>query len=167
MILGNNHADNRKKLDRLVESLDLSDAVSFLGFDENPFKYLARSDVYVLSSISEGFPNSLVEAMACGTPVIAADCMTGPREILRGTHEDTELHEVEHTEYGVLVPAHEPAEIYDSRPLQRSERLTAKAIVELLRDEKLRRYYGDQAKKRAADFGYSRWKDNIYEILRD
>lgn len=167
VILGNNHADNRMKLDRLVESLGLTDAVSFLGFDENPFKYIARSDIYVLSSISEGFPNSLVEAMACGTPVIAADCMTGPREILRGTHEDTELHEVEHTVYGVLVPAHEPAEIYDSRPLQQSERLTAKAIVELLRDEKLRRYYGDQAKKRAADFGYSRWKDNIYEILRD
>jgi glycosyltransferase involved in cell wall biosynthesis len=167
VILGNNHADNRKKLDRLVESLDLSDAVSFLGFDENPFKYLARSDVYVLSSISEGFPNSLVEAMACGTPVVAADCKTGPREILCSTYHDKEILNVEHAEYGILVPAHEPTEIYDNRPLLRSEFLMAKAIVELLRDEKLRRYYGDQAKKRAADFGYSRWKDNIYEILRD
>ena len=56
--------------------------VYLLGNRTNPFKYLARSTLFVLPSLWEGFPLALCEAMACGVPVVAADCPTGPREIL-------------------------------------------------------------------------------------
>lgn len=52
------------------------------GFQDNPYRFMARADVFVLSSRWEGSPNALIEAMATGTPVVACDCPTGPREVL-------------------------------------------------------------------------------------
>lgn len=57
--------------------------VHFLGFQNNPHKYVKNSDVFVLSSKSEGFGNVITEALAVGTPVISTNCMSGPKEILK------------------------------------------------------------------------------------
>jgi glycosyltransferase involved in cell wall biosynthesis len=73
----------RADLEQLAQSLGISGQVSFPGFDSNPFRYMRRSSVYVLSSNWEGLPTTLIEAMACGAPVVATDCRSGPREILR------------------------------------------------------------------------------------
>ena len=90
VILGSGR--DRQQLNNLVKELNLEKDVAFLGFVDNPYAYIAKAAVYVLSSAWEGFGNVLVEAMAVGTPVVATDCPSGPAEILdRG-------------KYGFLVP---------------------------------------------------------------
>ena len=73
----------RDNLLAMAERLGVSQHVDLLGFKLNPFAYMSKSSVFVLSSRYEGFGNVLVEAMACGTPVVSTDCRTGPREILQ------------------------------------------------------------------------------------
>ena len=74
----------RHELQRLTDSLDLRAFVDAPGFVQNPYAYMARASLLVLSSRYEGWPNVLVEAMAVGCPVVATDCPSGPREILDG-----------------------------------------------------------------------------------
>ncbi len=71
-------------LRELTKSLGINSDVDFPGFVENPYNYISQSDVFVLSSEYEGFGMVLVEAMACGCPVVSTDCPSGPAEILDG-----------------------------------------------------------------------------------
>lgn len=72
----------RGELLALIEALGLAEDVWLAGFDKNPFKYMARCQVFVLSSRFEGLPGVLVQAMACGAAVISTDCPAGPAEII-------------------------------------------------------------------------------------
>ena len=80
VILGD--GPERETLLELAERLELSEHVDLPGFKVNPFTYMSKAGVFVLSSRYEGFPNVLVQAMACGAPVVSTDCRSGPREIL-------------------------------------------------------------------------------------
>jgi len=91
VILG--EGPERPRLERLIEDHGLKERVALLGFQENPWKYMARADMLVLSSLTEGLPNVIGEAMALDLPVLATDCSPGVREYL---HDG---------ENGVLVPA--------------------------------------------------------------
>jgi len=94
VILG--EGQERASLLAAAERLGLAYDIDMPGFAENPFSLMARAGAFVLSSRWEGFPNALVEAMACGAPVIATDCPSGPREILSGG------------QYGALVSPENP-----------------------------------------------------------
>jgi len=82
MILGEGR--QRRNLEGLAQALGVGDKVALPGFVTNPYAYMARAMVFVLSSLWEGSPNVVVEAMAVGTPVVCTDCPSGPREILKG-----------------------------------------------------------------------------------
>ena len=87
----------RPELLSLARKLRIAERVDFPGFEENPYAFLARADLFVLSSRSEALPTVLIEALACGCPVVSTDCDFGPREILEGGR------------YGALVPVGDPA----------------------------------------------------------
>lgn len=87
----------RGELQQLIDSSGLQDAVRLEGYVENPLRYFAKADVFVLSSLVEGLPNVLVEAMLCGCTPVSTDCPTGPREVL----SDGAV--------GYLVPVQDPA----------------------------------------------------------
>ena len=74
----------RPKLMALAKRLGIEESVDFPGFKENPFAFLAKANLFVLSSRNEALPTVLIEAMACGCPVVSTDCPFGPREILEG-----------------------------------------------------------------------------------
>lgn len=80
IVLG--QGEDRAALDSLAAGLGVAGDVAFPGYTTNPFAYMARAQVFVLSSRWEGFGNVLVEALACGLPVVSTDCPSGPREIL-------------------------------------------------------------------------------------
>jgi glycosyltransferase involved in cell wall biosynthesis len=70
----------------VARDLGVADEVSLPGFVENPFAYMARAAVFALSSAYEGLPAVLIQAMACGCPVVSTDCPSGPAEILEQGH---------------------------------------------------------------------------------
>ena len=82
----------REALTAEIRALGLESTVQLLGEDVNPFRFMARANCFVLSSNHEGLPGVLIEAMACGVPVVSTDCPTGPREPL------------EDGRWGLLVP---------------------------------------------------------------
>jgi glycosyltransferase involved in cell wall biosynthesis len=90
LILG--EGEDRPALSRQATALGIADRILMPGFQANPFAYMARSHVFVLSSLWEGFPNVIVDAMACGIPVVSTDCPFGPSEIIT------------HSVNGLLVP---------------------------------------------------------------
>jgi glycosyltransferase involved in cell wall biosynthesis len=97
LILG--EGKKRSELETLVRALGLEHDVQMPGFVPNPYAYMARASVFVLSSAVEGFPNVIAEALACGTPVVSTDCKSGPAEIL------------DYGRYGALVPVGDDAKL--------------------------------------------------------
>jgi len=90
VILG--EGPDRRMLESLASRLGLEEAVALPGWVANPYPWMANAGVYVLSSSWEGLPSVLIEALYCGVPIVATDCVSGPREILDGG------------EHGLLVP---------------------------------------------------------------
>jgi len=83
MILGDGKTpDRRAELLALADELGVAEEVALPGFQPNPFAYMARASLFVLSSAWEGLPGVLVQALACGCPVVSTDCPSGPAEIL-------------------------------------------------------------------------------------
>lgn len=133
--------DQRTLLEKQGEQFQLQHKIHFLGYQKNPFAYIAQSDILVLSSEWEGLPNILIEAMACGTAVISSDCISGPREILHPkSNLQTQLkNQIEHGEYGLLYP------------VGAVERL-AEALELLLEDEALVSSFVQKGYDRSKDF---------------
>lgn len=82
VILG--EGEDRAKLERQVAALGLASDVDLPGFVDNPFAYMARAGVFALSSRWEGLPGVLIQALACGCPVVSTACPSGPAEVLDG-----------------------------------------------------------------------------------
>jgi len=126
----------RSQLTTLAENLGIDKDVWMPGFSNNPYAFMSKASMLVLSSIYEGLPNVLIEALACGCPIVSTDCPTGPSEIL------------EKGKYGTLVP------LGDSQAL-------AQAIYHTLDNSPNR----NDLLSRAADFDIEKISQEYLEVL--
>ena len=134
----------RPNLTRQVEGLGLHDRVFLPGRVKNPFPVLAGCDLFVLSSRFEGFPNVLLEAMACGLPVVAFDCPSGPADIIH------------HGVDGLLVPAGDVGKL-------------AEAMQSLMENPEERVRLGDAAKQVTGRFSMEKvaamWESVLAQVV--
>ena len=135
VILG--EGQERPKLERLAGELGVAADFDLPGFVPNPYAFMARADVFVLPSRVEGLPNTIIEALACGCPVVSTNCPSGPAEILQ------------HGRYGRLVPVGNDAALADA---------ILAALLEPSNAAELRR--------RAAHFSVEPVVDRYLELLK-
>jgi len=130
----------RKSLEKKAQELGISEYVLFPGFISNPYPVLKHADIFVLSSFYEGFGIVLLEAMACGTPVIATNCHWGPAELLKDG------------EAGMLVPPGDPE-------------LLADAVLKMLEDPEKAGEYADKASMAIQDYDIKNVADIFIEMV--
>lgn len=133
VILGD--GELREELELLADDLGLREKVSMPGFVSNPYSWMRAASVFVMSSAWEGLPTALIEAMACGTPVVSTDCPSGPAEIL------------ENGRWGRLVPVGDPEAM-------------AQAILETLSDS-----VAPDVSTRASAFGVEQSVESYLSLL--
>jgi glycosyltransferase involved in cell wall biosynthesis len=119
----------RGELEQLCQELGIADAVAMPGYDSNPYRYMAKADLFVLASAWEGCPIALQEAMAAGAAVIVTDAPGGMKDV------------IEFGKHGRMVPTGDPNAL-------------AAEILHLLDQPELRKHYREQAQQRAGDFHY-------------
>jgi glycosyltransferase involved in cell wall biosynthesis len=125
----------RRRLEHQVRKLALQEDVLLPGYDPNPFPYMARASVFVLSSSAEGLPNVLLQSMACGTPVVATRCHSGPEEIITSGHD------------GLLVPVGDALAIAEAvQSILDSPELRAKLVTNAT--DSMRRFGAEEVMNR-------------------
>jgi glycosyltransferase involved in cell wall biosynthesis len=156
-------------LQSLIKKLDLNDNVTLYGPTLNPYRLMARSDVFVFPSIKEGFGIALVEALACGLTVISSDCPSGPREILAPdkpyTHQP--LKEPEFAQYGILIPPPDGMLRNHTQAITKCEKMWAEWMTIVGSDKNIRTHYSSVAPKRAYEFDVEKICKKLLSLLTE
>ena len=159
-----------EKYKALARDLQIEERIWFTGLKKNPFPYLAKGKAYVLSSISEGLPNALVEALSLSLPVISVNCLSGPAEILHENWQEAEeKKEYFEADYGILTPAVSQTPDFQAKwqnegkliELEREEEILAEAMLRIATDEELCRHYKERGSCRAEDFSKEKYKKKL------
>jgi glycosyltransferase involved in cell wall biosynthesis len=139
----------------MVEYYQLDNMVYFQGEVHNVYKYLKHSSCFVLSSLSEGFGVVLVEAMACGCPIVSSNCPYGPAEIL------------EDGKYGLLCESQEDDYPDWESPLTPAEADMMDKIMMMLTDDALRLSFAEKGKERAKMFDSEIAVKKYYDLISE
>ncbi|MBO5031587.1 MAG: glycosyltransferase [Lachnospiraceae bacterium] len=163
MIIG---AGDYSEYKTLAEQLGMGDDILFTGVQTNPFALLARSDVYALTSESEGFPNALIEAMAAGLPCISVNCLTGPAEILHNEYQQCDdRNKTFYADYGVLTGIFHGSKDMNPANITEEEKSFAQELKKLLTDDKQYQCCKDAAKGRAQQFSMENYLKELKKLI--
>lgn len=151
---------------KLAEDLQVEQDVWFTGVQKNPFAYLKRASLFVMTSVSEGFPNSLIEAMAVGLPAMSVNCKTGPAEIfLDDYRKGGDGHTVIEGEYGVLLPVIHPEKNLDASVMEKEEEIMAEQMVRVLTEPEKLAERKAASLKRAEDFSVQAYTNSLLRMI--
>ena len=142
---GSGNLNTRPYIEKLVKDKRLENYVKLLGFQNNPYKYLSRSDILVLPSLNEALPYALIEAMALRIPIVSTNCKTGPKELLHNG------------KYGLLT------KVGDAEDL-------AKKMILLANDKDLRAHFSEISQDQLYKFDQKRFTEiwvNLMESQLD
>lgn len=163
-------ADSTGRMDsvkKMAQKSRFSDRIIFAGELSNPYAVMSRASVFVLPSLSEGIPNVLAEAMVCGAPVIASNCLTGPAELL--CENDNVINYDENgnfvADYGILVKPFEKAAEYDYDTYTKDNENFSFAIKRVLEDEAFNKELCERAQKGAKRFDIAKYKSKLVELV--
>lgn len=158
----------RNYLKNMSAELGIGAKVHFLGHQRNVEYYYQHSRVQVFSSKVEGYPNSMIEGLKAGIPVVSVDCPGAPREILQpGMVHDGTLKDIDMVKYGILVPALKNVIRKAAQPLSKEEELLGKAISMVLTSyeiyEQYHNCYIDIAFENSLDNIGKKWERLFYD----
>ena len=146
----------------LAKALGIEQSILFTGVLKNPFALLKYADIYALTSETEGFPNALIEAMACGVPCISVNCMTGPNEILADDFtKHADRHSIYEADYGILTGIFKGEKNLNADVITEEEKTFADTVIGLLQNEAQLDAYRKKAHKRAEDFSMEVYVESI------
>lgn len=151
LIIG--EGEQEKYLKQLCEELGIDEKVVFLGYVQNPFKYVAKADIFVMSSIFEGLPSSLIEALILKKPCVVTDFQSGAREILSPSNHIEEIQSnYLIAEYGIITPVCGKEECDAWAPITQEEQLLANAINLMIDKQELREEYVNKSQEAVRKF---------------
>lgn len=159
----NGDGEQRAKIEKLISDFGLNDKIILTGFRKDVFAIEKQCNCYVLSSLFEGFPNSLAEALCIGLPIIATDCKSGPREILLPNKELNEsINSINQTDYGFLLQELEEYEDWDANYISAGEMLLADVMKRIINIK----FNKETIKTRATVFSEEVFYEKLLSILK-
>ena len=163
-----------RQLEELTKELQIEDSVYFLGIVDNVFPYLRKSDCFVLSSLFEGCPLALIEALSQNLPIISTDCIAGQREILcPGIKPADEIEYPYPGGYGVLTKPFENKAVIEkteNKALTESEQIMADTMIRMYADREFRKRYTnglERARSFNIDLIMDQWEKVLSDLIRD
>ena len=139
MIIG--YGPNKSKMLNFIKKNKLTKNVKIINFQKNPYKFIMKSNLFILSSLYEGLPNVLLESMTLKKPIISSNCPTGPKEILKKG------------KLGMLYPP-------------QNERILAKKIIAFNNDKKKFSIIANYAFKSLNRFDYDYNCEKYFQLIR-
>ena len=163
VILG--EGEERERLEKLIKQLDMQDYIKLYGFKKNPYQYLKKAKLFIMTSLYEGMSNAILEAMCCELPIVSSDCLTGVKDILAPDEDKNEqINKYKECKYGILVPVGEGKYYTDEKLTEQEEELT-KAIIKIMTDDKIYKHYKEMSRIRIKDFEKAKILNEWIELI--